>query len=67
MGANASDGKGSLEAVRMVKEAGLICRYSLMKAYVSTPKELAAEAKMLQDAGVDQDHHYGLSRHDVSL
>ena len=54
VGANASDGKGSLEAVRMVKEAGLICRYSLMKAYVSTPKELAAEAKMLQDAGVDK-------------
>ena len=37
-----------------MKEAGLICRYSLMKAYVSTPKELAAEAKMLQDAGVDK-------------
>lgn len=54
VGANASDGKGSLEAVRMVKEAGLICRYSLMKAYVSTPEELAAEAKMLQDAGVDK-------------
>lgn len=54
VGANASDGKESLEAVRMVKEYGLICRYSLMKAYVSTPKELAAEAKMLQDGGVDK-------------
>lgn len=54
VGANASDGKESLEAVRMVKEYGLICRYSLMKAYVSTPEELAAEAKMLQDAGVDK-------------
>lgn len=54
VGANAGDGKGSLEAVRMVKEAGLICRYSLMKAYVSTPEELATEAKMLQDAGVDK-------------
>lgn len=54
VGANAGDGKGSLEAVRMVKDAGLICRYSLMKAYVSTPEELATEAKMLQDAGVDK-------------
>lgn len=54
VGANAGDGTGSLDAVRMVKEAGLVCRYSLMKAYVSTPEELAAEAKMLQDAGVDK-------------
>lgn len=54
VGANAGDGTGSLEAVRMVKDAGLVCRYSLMKAYVSTPEELAAEAKMLQDAGVDK-------------
>lgn len=53
VGANASEGKGSIEAVKMVKAAGLICRYSLMKAYVSTPEELAEEAKMLQDAGVD--------------
>lgn len=54
VGANASDGAGSVKAVEMVKEAGLICRYSLMKAYVSTPDELAKEAKMLQDAGVDK-------------
>lgn len=54
VGANASDGAGSVKAIEMVKKAGLICRYSLMKAYVSTPDELAAEAKMLQDAGVDK-------------
>ena len=54
VGANAGDGAGSVEAVKLVKKAGLICRYSLMKAYVSTPEELAAEAKMLQDAGVDK-------------
>ena len=53
VGANASDGEGSIEAIKMVKAAGLVCRYSLMKAYVSTPEELADEAKMLQDAGVD--------------
>ena len=54
VGANAGDGAGSLEAIKLVKKAGLVCRYSLMKAYVSTPEELAAEAKMLQDAGVDK-------------
>ncbi len=54
VGANASDGAGSVKAVEMVKKEGLLCRYSLMKAYVSTPEELAAEAKMLQDAGVDK-------------
>lgn len=54
VGANAGDGAGSLEAVELVKKAGLVCRYSLMKAYVSTPAELAEEARMLQDAGVDK-------------
>lgn len=54
VGANASDGAGSIAAIQRVKKAGLICRYSLMKAYVSTPDELAAEAHMLEDAGVDK-------------
>ena len=54
VGENASDGQKALKAVKMVKDAGLPCRYSLMKAYVSTPEELAAEARMLQDAGVDK-------------
>ena len=54
VGANAGDGAGSVEAIRLVKNTGIICRYSLMKAYVSTPEELAVEAKMLQDAGVDK-------------
>ena len=53
VGANAGDGAGSVQAVELVKKAGLICRYSLMKAYVSTPEELVREAKMLQNAGVD--------------
>lgn len=53
VGANAGDGASSLEAIDMVKKAGLVCRYSLMKAYISTPEELAEEAKMLADAGVD--------------
>ena len=54
VGANAGDGSGSVEVVALVKKAGLTCRYSLMKAYVSAPEELAEEAIMLQDAGVDK-------------
>ena len=54
VGANAGDGAGSVAAVKMVKKAGLVCRYSLMKAYVLTPEELAEEARMLADAGVDK-------------
>lgn len=54
IGANAGDGKGSMKAIELVKKAGLVCRYSLMKAYVSTPEELAEEAAMLQAAGVDK-------------
>ena len=42
VGANAGDGKGSLDAIRMVKGAGLYCRYALMKGYVLSPEELAA-------------------------
>lgn len=53
VGAAAGDGEGSLSAVKLVKEAGLCCRYSLMKAYISSPEELAMEAKMLEEAGVD--------------
>ncbi len=54
VGANAGDGSGSVKAIEAVKEAGLVCRYSLMKAYVLPSAELAKEAKMLQDAGADR-------------
>lgn len=53
VGAAAGDGEKAVQAVKAVKAAGLVCRYSMMKAYVSTPEELAKEAKMLADAGVD--------------
>lgn len=53
VGANAGDGKTAAQAVEMVKKEGLNCRYSLMKAYVLPPDELAKEAKLLEDAGVD--------------
>lgn len=53
VGANAGDGAGSLEAIRMVKKAGLYCRYALMKGYILSPAGLADEARMLADAGAD--------------
>lgn len=53
VGANAGDGKASEQAVKLVKKAGLYCRYSLMKAYVLTPQQLAEEAKFLEDCGID--------------
>ena len=54
IGANAGDGKFACEAVRNVKKAGLVCRYSLMKAYVLTAEELAEEAAMLEKCGLDE-------------
>lgn len=53
VGAAAGDGANSINAVKLVKEAGLRCRYSLMKGYIITAEELAEEAKLLEDAGVD--------------
>ena len=54
VGANAGSGpKISVEPIRAVKKAGMTCHYSLMKAYVSTPKELAEEAKFLEGEGLD--------------
>lgn len=54
VGNDAGQWRESVQAVKMVKEAGLMCRYSLMKAYVSTPEELAEEAHALEQAGVDR-------------
>lgn len=54
VGANAGDGKQAAPAVERVKEAGLFCRYSLMKAYLLPPGELAEEAAALAAHGVDE-------------
>jgi len=53
VGAAAGDGASAVSAVKLVKEAGLYCRYSMMKGYLCTPEKLAEEAKLLEDAGVD--------------
>ena len=54
MGANAGDGAQTLEGIKLVKQYGMKCRYSMMKAYVLSPEKLAEEAKMVADAGLDE-------------
>ncbi len=54
VGANAGDGALACDAVRTVKKHGLVCRYSLMKAYVLSAEELAEEAAMLEKCGLDE-------------
>ncbi len=51
VGINASEGKKAETAVKMVRKYGLEAKFSLMKAYVSTPEELAEEAKLLESYG----------------
>lgn len=54
VGADAGDGGISLPAIRDIKNAGLKAFYSAMKAYLLTPRQLAEEAKKLEDAGLDE-------------
>lgn len=54
VGADAGDGEKFSEVIRTVKESGLKCRYSLMKAYLLSPEELAEESYKLQERGVDE-------------
>lgn len=54
IGANAGDGAMAVEAIKRVKAAGLVCRYSMMKAYVLTADEAAEEAAMVAAAGLDE-------------
>lgn len=54
VGADAGDADISLTAIKDIKAGGLNAYYSLMKAYLLTPEELAEESKRLEDAGLDQ-------------
>lgn len=54
VGADAGDGHKYGEVIKTVKDSGLICRYSLMKAYILSPEELAKESVRLQECGVDE-------------
>ena len=54
IGANAGDGAETISGIKRVKTAGMTCRYSMMKGYILSAKDLANEARMLADAGLDE-------------
>lgn len=54
LGADAGDGHTTYEAVNLIKQHGIKVRFSMMKAYVLTPSELAEEAAELEAHGVDE-------------
>ena len=54
LGADAGDGGKSHEKAAAIKKRGIKVRYSLMKAYLLTPEELAEEAAGLEASGVDE-------------
>lgn len=54
VGADAGDASIALASIRDIKANGLKAYYSLMKAYLLTPEELAEEGRRLEDAGLDQ-------------
>lgn len=54
IGENAGDGKNACDSIRLVKEYGMKCRYSMMKGYILSADDLAEEAKMLADCGLDE-------------
>ncbi len=54
IGANAGDGKDAVEGIKLVKKYGMKCRYSMMKGYILPASDLAEEAKMLEEAGLDE-------------
>lgn len=54
IGADAGDWELSAPVIESVKEHGLKAYYALMKAYLLTPGELAAEAEKLESLGADE-------------
>ena len=54
LGADAGDGKTAYDKAAIIKKHGIKVRYSLMKAYLLTPEELAEEAAGLEEHGVDE-------------
>lgn len=53
IGANAGEGDLSEAAIKMVRDAGLSAKYSMMKAYVLSPAALAKEAAKLESFGAE--------------
>ena len=54
IGANAGVGNNACEGIKLVKEYGMKCCFSMMKAYTLSADELAEEAKILADCGLDE-------------
>ena len=54
LGADVGDGKTTYDKAAIIKKHGIKVRYSLMKAYLLTPEELAEEAAGLEEHGVDE-------------
>ncbi|MDR0655154.1 MAG: hypothetical protein LBG22_02470, partial [Treponema sp.] len=52
IGANAGDGESAKDGIALIRKYGIFPRFSLMKGYVLSAKELAREAKQLEDWGV---------------
>ncbi|WP_293007349.1 MULTISPECIES: 4-hydroxy-2-oxovalerate aldolase [unclassified Oscillibacter] len=54
VGADAGDADVALQPIQGIKKYGMKAFYSLMKAYLLTPHELAEEGKKLEAAGLDE-------------
>ena len=54
IGEDAGDGEIALTQIADIKKRGMKVYYSMMKAYILSPQELAMEAKKLEDAGLDE-------------
>jgi 4-hydroxy-2-oxovalerate aldolase len=52
IGANAGDGDGAKNSIALIRKYGMFPRYSLMKGYILSAKDLAEEAKKLEDWGL---------------
>lgn len=53
IGINAGDFELAKNTIKVVKNAGLECKISMMKAYVLNPQELAEEALKMEQEGAD--------------
>lgn len=54
VGVNAGDGSSAYDVIKRVKDAGMTCYFSLMKAYILSAEELANEGAALAEYGLDE-------------
>lgn len=53
-GSNAGDAHMYLHEIKDIKDHGIKAFYSQMKAYILTPEQMAEEARLLEDNGIDE-------------